>query len=78
MYYVHPDHLGSFTLITDALGNVIQKCTFDAWGKREFITKDPTLNDAPESYGSFPTLYLYNGKGEIVGGGGGFHQFNKI
>jgi len=151
MYYVHPDHLGSFTLITDALGNIIQKCTFDAWGKREFVTKDPTfvfergytghehydeftlidmngrmydpvlgrflspdpyvqsplysqsynrysyavnnplvfidpegynftrsINDAPESYGSFPTLYLYNGKGEIVGGGGGFHQFGHL
>jgi RHS repeat-associated protein len=42
-YYVHPDHLGSLTLITNAAGNVRQKCTFDAWGKRTFVTKDNTL-----------------------------------
>ncbi|MDR1153699.1 MAG: hypothetical protein LBL04_03230 [Bacteroidales bacterium] len=43
MFYAHPDHLGSLTLITDAAGNVRQKCTFDAWGKRTFVTKDNTL-----------------------------------
>ena len=34
MYYVHPDHLGSLTIITNAAGNIKQKSTFDAWGKR--------------------------------------------
>ena len=43
MYYVHPDHLGSFSIITDAAGNLKQKCTFDAWGKRTFVTSDNTL-----------------------------------
>jgi len=43
MYYVHPDHLGSFAVITDAAGIVKQQCTFDAWGKRSFTYKDPTL-----------------------------------
>ncbi|MDR1153692.1 MAG: FG-GAP-like repeat-containing protein [Bacteroidales bacterium] len=42
-YYVHPDHLGSLTLITDATGGTVQKCSFDAWGKRTFITKTPSL-----------------------------------
>jgi RHS repeat-associated protein len=42
-YYVHPDHLGSLTLITDATGGTVQKCSFDAWGKRTFIMKDPSL-----------------------------------
>jgi RHS repeat-associated protein len=35
--------LGSLTIITDAAGNVKQKCTFDVWGKRTFVTKDNTL-----------------------------------
>jgi RHS repeat-associated protein len=42
-YYIHPDHLGSLTLITDATGGTVQKCSFDAWGKRTFITKTPSL-----------------------------------
>ena len=36
MYYVYPDHLGSFSIITDANGTVKQKCTFDTWGRRAF------------------------------------------
>jgi RHS repeat-associated protein len=43
MYYVHPDHLGSFAVITDVMGNVVQKCSFDAWGNRKFEVKDPEL-----------------------------------
>ena len=43
MYYVHPDHLGSFAVITDAAGAIKQQCTFDAWGKRSFTVKDPSL-----------------------------------
>jgi RHS repeat-associated protein len=45
IYYVHPDHLGSLAIITDASGNIKQKCTFDAWGQRTFDTSvsDPTL-----------------------------------
>jgi len=43
MYYVHPDHLGSLTVITDAAGNIKQQSRFDAWGQREFVYKDPTL-----------------------------------
>jgi RHS repeat-associated protein len=36
-YYVHPDHLGSLAIITDANGVVKQKCTYDAWGKRTLV-----------------------------------------
>ncbi len=43
VYYVHPDHLGSLAIITDANGNVKQKCTYDAWGRRTFVTKDRSL-----------------------------------
>ena len=43
MYYVHPDHLGSLAVITDAAGNVKQQSRFDAWGQREFVVKDNSL-----------------------------------
>ena len=32
VYYVHTDHLGNWTLITDKNSNVLQRCYFDAWG----------------------------------------------
>ena len=32
LYYVHTDHLGNWTLITDKNRNVLQRCYFDAWG----------------------------------------------
>jgi len=35
MYYVHPDHLGSYTLVTDAQGNVKQRAEYDPWGLRK-------------------------------------------
>jgi RHS repeat-associated protein len=43
LYYVHPDHLGSYAVITDVMGNVVQKCSFDAWGNRTFEVKDTAL-----------------------------------
>jgi RHS repeat-associated protein len=39
----HPDHLGSLAVITSSSGTVVQKCAFDAWGRRQFLVKDPTL-----------------------------------
>lgn len=35
LYYVHPDHLGSYTLVTDAQGNVKQRAEYDPWGLRK-------------------------------------------
>lgn len=32
--YWFKDHLGSLTVITDSVGNVLQRLSFDAWGKR--------------------------------------------
>jgi len=34
IYYIHPDHQGSFVTITDATGTIKQKCSFDAWANR--------------------------------------------
>ncbi len=32
LHYVYKDHLGSWTMITDARGNIEQEVSFDAWG----------------------------------------------
>jgi RHS repeat-associated protein len=34
MYYIHKDHLGSFDIITNSSGNVVDSSSFDAWGRR--------------------------------------------
>ena len=38
MYYVHPDHLGSWTTVTAWNGNVVQDVWFDPWGTAHNIT----------------------------------------
>jgi RHS repeat-associated protein len=38
MYYVHPDHLGSWTTLTAWNGNVVQDVWFDPWGTAHNIT----------------------------------------
>lgn len=35
--YLHKDHLGSVDAITDESGNVVERLSFDAWGKRRTI-----------------------------------------
>ncbi len=32
MLYIHPDHLGSWCLVTDDKGEIVQDVCFDAWG----------------------------------------------
>jgi RHS repeat-associated protein len=34
--YFHADHLGSISVITDQSGNVLERLSYDAWGKRRF------------------------------------------
>ena len=34
MYYVHTDHLGSYNVVTNQSGSVVQNYSFDAWGRR--------------------------------------------
>jgi RHS repeat-associated protein len=34
MYYVHKDYLGSYDVITDETGNVLERLSFDPWGRR--------------------------------------------
>ena len=42
--YFHTDHLGSVSVITDENGVVVERLSYDAWGKRRFATgaDDPT------------------------------------
>jgi RHS repeat-associated protein len=42
--YFHTDHLGSISVITDENGIVVERLSYDAWGKRRFPngTDDPT------------------------------------
>ncbi len=34
MYYVHTDRLGSYDVITDSVGTILDRLSFDAWGNR--------------------------------------------
>jgi RHS repeat-associated protein len=34
--YFHTDHLGSIAVITDEIGRVVERLSYDAWGKRRF------------------------------------------
>ena len=43
--YMHKDHLGSVTVITDEIGNIVEEFSFDAWGKR----RPPNLETLLES-----------------------------
>ena len=42
--YFHTDHLGSISVITDQNGSVLQRLSYDAWGKTRFANSadDPT------------------------------------
>jgi len=37
-YYVHTDHLGSIQALTNESGTLVQRYSYDAWGKRTLIT----------------------------------------
>jgi RHS repeat-associated protein len=38
MYYTYTDHLGSLTALTDATGTVLERLSYDAWGRRRSAT----------------------------------------
>ena len=33
-YYIHKDNLGSWNVISDSIGNIVQRVSLDAWGRR--------------------------------------------
>src|ERR1700733_1649778 len=49
--YFHTDHLGSISVITDENGVVLERLSYDAWGKRRFASgaDDPTRSITSQS-----------------------------
>ncbi len=56
--YLHKDHLGSVDVITDENGNVVERQSFDAWGKRR---QSNNWNDALTKITSNITIKGYTG-----------------
>ncbi len=44
--YLHQDHLGSVDTITDETGAVVERLSYDAWGKRRTATGDDAWTDS--------------------------------
>ena len=59
--YLHKDHLGSTTLITDEAGNIVEEFSFDPWGKR----RAPSLADLEAELGNWNTL-TYNQQANLT------------
>src|SRR5882757_3641528 len=53
--YFHTDHLGSIAVITDENGVVVERLSYDAWGKRRFPNgaDDPTGSITSQSTRGF-------------------------
>src|ERR1700735_3230327 len=53
--YFHTDHLGSISVITEQNGVVLERLSYDAWGKRRFATSadDPTGSITSQSTRGF-------------------------
>ncbi len=49
LYYIHKDHLGSFTAITDKNGAKVDSMSYDPWGRRRNPT-DWSYDNVPGSY----------------------------
>jgi len=56
IYYIHRDYLGSIIAVTDAAGAVVEKRSYDPWGR---LRNPQTLK--PYGLGEQPTLFLGRG-----------------
>ncbi len=59
--YFHTDHLGSISVITDENGNVLERLSYDAWGKRRF----PNGTDDPSGSITSQTTRGFTGEEEL-------------
>jgi RHS repeat-associated protein len=59
--YFHTDHLGSISVITDENGNVLERLSYDAWGKRRF----PNGSDDPSGSITSQTTRGFTGEEEL-------------
>ena len=48
--YLHRDHLGSVDTVTDVSGEVVQRMSFDAWGRRREENWQPSTDNAIAAY----------------------------
>ena len=60
--YFHKDHLGSIATITDAAGAVVERLSYDAWGKRRF----PNGQDDPSGSIASQTTRGFTGHGQLA------------
>ena len=53
--YFHKDHLGSIAVITDEAGAVVERLSYDAWGKRRYVNgaDDPAGSVSSQSTRGF-------------------------
>ena len=56
-YYFHCDDLGSTLALTDAGGNVLERCEYDEFGAPQFLTSDGTPTSATASVHGNPFLF---------------------
>jgi RHS repeat-associated protein len=60
--YFHSDNLGSIAVITDESGNVVERDSYDAWGKRRY----PTGADDPSGSIESQTTRGFTGQEELA------------
>jgi RHS repeat-associated protein len=60
--YFHTDHLGSIAVITDENGSVVERDSYDAWGKRRF----PNGADDPTGSITSQTTRGFTGQEELT------------
>jgi uncharacterized protein RhaS with RHS repeats len=65
--YFHKDHLGSIATITDAAGAVVERLSYDAWGKRRF----PNGQDDPSGSIASQTTRGFTGHKQLADVGAG-------
>jgi RHS repeat-associated protein len=61
--YFHTDNLGSIAVITDESGTVVERDSYDAWGKRRFAT---TWGDDPSGSIESQTTRGFTGQEELA------------
>jgi hypothetical protein len=70
--YFHKDHLGSIAVITDESGAVLERLSYDAWGKRRYPSAydDPSGSITSQTSRGFIARRLYHtlrSKGHVWG-----------
>ena len=63
--YFHLDHLGSVSVMTDENGAVVERLSYDAWGKRRF----PDGTDDPTGSITNQTAWGFTGQEQLTGVG---------